>query len=239
MITLRSASAGVFVLAVSFFGVTEKALTAESEPPSAVIQDTGHSQPLMVKGELSRQMAIGAESTGWAIELDAEVTVGDKPIKSLAVDGPADELEKLNGKKVMATGELSFRHGVERGDWPVLKITDIHEASQALISGSVMYRERVALPPDAVIKVRLEDVSQQAKHDKMLAKVNVPADGNQVPIAFVLPYNSAEIVASHQYQVKAAIVAENKTLFRSKGYAVITNGAPSDVVIVVHQVRSK
>ena len=239
MITLRSASAGVLVLAVSFFGVTEKALAAENESPSAVIQDTGHSQPLTVKGELSRQMAIGAESTGWAIELDAEVTVGDKPIKSLAVDGPAAELEKLNGKKVMANGELSFRHGVERGDWPVLKVTDIHEASQAQISGSVMYRERIALPPDAVIKVRLEDVSQHAKHDKVLAKANVPADGKQVPIAFVLPYNSAEIVASHRYQVKAAIVAENKTLFRSKGYAVITNGAPSDVVILVHQVRNK
>ena len=238
MITLRNVLTRVLLLAsLSLaFGVVRPAAAQAS---GSVTENAGHPQTMTARGILSRQMAIGAESTGWAIEMDAEVTVGGTPIKSLAVDGPAEELEKLNNKKVMATGELSFRHGVERGDWPVLKITDIHEASQAQISGSVMYRERIALPPDAVVKVRLEDVSSKGKHDRMIAKVNVPVEGKQVPITFVLPYDSAEINASHRYEVKAAIVTEDKTIFRSKGYAVITNGAPTDVAIVVRQARGK
>ena len=36
-----------------------------------------------------------------------------------------------------------------------------NDAKQAAVTGSVAYRELIALPPDAVLEVRLSDVSRQ------------------------------------------------------------------------------
>ena len=83
---------------------------------------------ITVTGKLGRVMAIGGESTGWAIQLDSERTMGGKRVDSIEVDYPnAKRLEKLAEKRVNATGTLSHRHGVETGERLVLVVSSIRE----------------------------------------------------------------------------------------------------------------
>jgi putative lipoprotein len=109
-------------------------------------------------------------------------------------------------------------------------------AAPPKITGTVTYRERIALPPDASVQVRLDDASQPEMPPKLVAETTVPTAGKQVPIPFELPYRAADIVASRRYVVRAKIVAGGKTLFSSKTpYPVITRGAPTKLEILVQQ----
>src|SRR5580700_10778182 len=70
-----------------------------------------------VTGKLGRVMAIGGESTGWAIQLDSETTIEGKRVGSIEVDySNSERLEKLADKHVKANGTLSHRKGVETGE---------------------------------------------------------------------------------------------------------------------------
>jgi len=84
-------------------------------------------QKLTVAGKLVRVMAIGAESTGWAIEMGSAITVDDKQINSIQVRYRS-KLEKLANKQVRASGKLVRRQGAETGEQPVLDISSIKEA---------------------------------------------------------------------------------------------------------------
>jgi putative lipoprotein len=109
-------------------------------------------------------------------------------------------------------------------------------AAQPKITGQVTYRERVALPPDASVQVRLDDVSQPEGSPRRVAETTVATAGRQVPIAFELPYRAADIVASRRYVVRAKITAGDKTLFSTKTpYPVITRGAPTRLEILVQK----
>jgi len=85
-------------------------------------------QKVSFTGKLERVMAIGAETTGWVIQLEPEALIEDKPVKSLEIDyhGPK-KLDGLANKRVKATGKLAHRHGVETGDRIVLEVSLIRE----------------------------------------------------------------------------------------------------------------
>jgi heat shock protein HslJ len=90
-----------------------------------------------VTGKLGRVMAIGGESTGWAIQLDSETTIDGKRVGSIEVDDPnTGRLEKLADKHVKATGTLSHRHGVETGERLVLVVSSMKEVKAASQSES-------------------------------------------------------------------------------------------------------
>ncbi len=80
---------------------------------------TAQGQEMTVTGKLVHLMAVGGESTGWAIERESgriEVDFRDRV-----------QFEGLANKTVRATGTLSRRHGVETGDRSVLGISSIKE----------------------------------------------------------------------------------------------------------------
>lgn len=107
-------------------------------------------------------------------------------------------------------------------------------AARTMISGTVVCRERIALPPDASVHVRLDDASRPELPPRLIAQVTVPTAGRQVPIPFELVYKPADIVASRRYLVRATIVAGGRTLFASKTrYPVLTRGAPTKLEILV------
>jgi hypothetical protein len=62
-----------------------------------------------------------------------------------------------------------------------------------LLRGTVTYRERVALPPEAVVVVRLSDVSRQNVAAPVIAATRVPSEGRQVPLPFELRYDPKRI----------------------------------------------
>jgi hypothetical protein len=96
---------------------------------SLYLQAESKEQKLTVTGKLSRAMAIGAETTGWTIDLDSETTIAGKAVHSIEVAYPkADRLEKLANQHVRAKGKISHRQGVETGDRIVLEVSSIKAA---------------------------------------------------------------------------------------------------------------
>lgn len=77
-------------------------------------------------------------------------------------------------------------------------------ASVAL-TGTVAYRERIALPPDARVKVLLSDVGRMDAPAPVLAETEFGADGRQVPLPFTLNYDPARIAPNGSYAVSARI----------------------------------
>ncbi len=105
-----------------------------------------------------------------------------------------------------------------------------------MVTGSVTYRERIALPPGATVTVRLQDVSRADAPAEVLAEqVIVPT--TQVPIPFALTYDPARIDARHRYSVGVRIEVDGKLWFVSDTHnGVLTQGAPTEVEVVVRRV---
>jgi hypothetical protein len=73
-------------------------------------------------------MAIGAETTGWTIQLDSETTIDAKPVHAIEISYPKTEkLEQLANKRVKAKGKIGHLNGVETGNRTVLEVSSIKE----------------------------------------------------------------------------------------------------------------
>ena len=111
-----------------------------------------------------------------------------------------------------------------------------NRGEQGVLRGSVTYRERVALPPDAVVEVWLIDVSPLILPLALIAETTVPSQGRQVPIPFELRYDQKKIQPDHIYGVKAAIRSAGEILFETTtAHHVITQGNPSQVELWLHR----
>lgn len=107
----------------------------------------------------------------------------------------------------------------------------------ARVTGTVTYRERIALPPTAVIRVRLVDVSRADAPAIVLGEQIVEVRGKQIPFAFEIPYDPSRIESRHTYAVQARIEVDGRLWFVSDiHYAVITRGAPTHVDLVLKSV---
>src|SRR6266498_4184990 len=86
-------------------------------------------------------------------------------------------------------------------------------AEGGVVSGTVSYRERMALPPDAVIQVQLSDVSLQDAPAPVIAETTVEPEGRQVPLLFELRYDPKKIDPKRSYAVRAGIRSGGQLLF--------------------------
>ena len=111
----------------------------------------------------------------------------------------------------------------------------------AAVTGTVAYRERMALPPTAEVEVQLLNVSFADVAATVLDSVTLrPTAGQQVPYAFLLRYDPVQIDARNTYAVRASILVDGKLLFTStEAYPVITRGNPLDVNIMLQRVTGK
>jgi putative lipoprotein len=108
----------------------------------------------------------------------------------------------------------------------------------ASVTGTVIYRERIVLEPDAVVKVQIQDVSRQDVAATVMGEQVIRNPG-QVPIPYQVAYDPKAIQDNHTYSVRARIEdGSGKLLFTStQNYPVITRGAPTkDVQILLERV---
>ena len=112
------------------------------------------------------------------------------------------------------------------------------QSDNARITGTLAYRERIALPSDAVIDIQLQDISLADTSAQVISEAMFSTEGKQVPFPFVLTYDPAKIVASHRYSVRATIRSSDGMLMfaTTQAYPVITNGAPTKVTLLLHTV---
>src|SRR3546814_18207480 len=75
------------------------------------------------------------------------------------------------------------------------------------VSGSVTYRERIALPPTARIEVKLDDVSLADAPSRTLASQRFAAEGQQAPFSFALTIDRADLDPRPSHAVSQRITA--------------------------------
>jgi uncharacterized lipoprotein YbaY len=105
------------------------------------------------------------------------------------------------------------------------------------VTGTITYPQRIALPEDAVVEVKLSDVSLEDAPATTIGEQTITNPG-QVPIPFEVTYDPAEIDPRFTYAIQVRIndSAGNLLWINTSAYNVIANGNPSTIEVVVDQV---
>ena len=107
------------------------------------------------------------------------------------------------------------------------------------VTGTVTYRQRMALPSAAFVKIVLEDVSRQDAPGREISQTTFGAAGKQVPLPFRILFDRSDIDEKHTYVVRASILLNDKVIFSStQRHNVITHGASTNVDIVLEPVQA-
>lgn len=77
----------------------------------------------------------------------------------------------------------------------------------AVIRGNVSYRQRVAMPSDAVVEIRLVDVTSEGNEPPVIASCTVERPG-AVPVAYELAYRPSSLKPGHRHAVQARILSK-------------------------------
>jgi putative lipoprotein len=103
------------------------------------------------------------------------------------------------------------------------------------VSGTVTYRERMALPPGTLVNVQLQDVSLADAPATVIGEQDIVIEDEQVPIPFEIAYDPDDIEDNHTYVVRAEIRdADGSLLFTTDtSYPVITRDNPTEGVEIV------
>lgn len=115
-----------------------------------------------------------------------------------------------------------------------LALTGTSLADGALITGDIIYRERIALPPNAIAEISLVDVSRADAEAVVLANQTIDPAG-QVPIGFSLAFDPSAINGGNTYALQARITAGDELWFINDtriDIAPLTHTGPVEVMVV-------
>ncbi len=99
------------------------------------------------------------------------------------------------------------------------------------LSGTLTYRQRIAIPPQTEAIVRLLDVSRADAPAIVIAEQRFRTDGRQMPLPFALTYDPARIDSRMSYAVSGELRVGERVLFlNTTRHSVLTRGAPADNV---------
>ena len=136
----------------------------------------------------------------------------------------------------MMLGSVSCQGGVDSVGTPYETVSG--RGATSSVSGTVSYRERLALTPDSGVVVELRDVSYADAPSQLIASQTISNPG-QVPINFRIEYNRGDIDPRNTYSVGARITWPDGRLafINDTAYEVITRGNPSRVDMLLVMVQ--
>ena len=95
----------------------------------------------------------------------------------------------------------------------------------ARVTGTVTTRDAGAVPPDATVTVRLQDVSRADAPAVVMSEQRFATDGRAPPYPFELALDAARIDPNLRYTVSARIEQKGQLLFiNDTAYPVLTQG---------------
>ena len=94
------------------------------------------------------------------------------------------------------------------------------------LSGTAAYRERIALPPDAVFEAVLIDTAIADAPARELGRVRLQPAG-QPPFRFTIPYRDGDVIPAGRYAVRATVRQGERLLFTTDTFTPVLNGGPS------------
>lgn len=104
-------------------------------------------------------------------------------------------------------------------------------AAPRTLRGSVFYRERIALPPGAVLEVRLLDVSLADAPARTLAQTRITNPRN--PARFALRFDRALLRPRRSYALQARILSGDRLLFINTTRHAVSRTGPEAIEIRV------
>ena len=106
------------------------------------------------------------------------------------------------------------------------------------VKGTATYRERIAMPPNAVFEATLEDVSKADAPGEVIGQARIEQPGNP-PIRFEITYEPARIISSHHYAVRGRILVGGKPFFiTDRSYPVLSAGQGNEVTLLLRRAGS-
>lgn len=133
-----------------------------------------------------------------------------------------DQTEKETVKQDVAVQVV--QEETAQSDVSNTEVIDVAETQ--VVTGSVGYRERIALPANAVITVTLSDISLADALSKTITEETFEAGDKSSPFDYSLEFNTADIQPNHRYSVRATITIDGKLRFTTDtNYDVITDEA--------------
>ncbi len=110
-------------------------------------------------------------------------------------------------------------------------------AEEITISGEVTYRERIALPPNAVLTVTLSDVSLADAPSAVVAE-QVFDPAGQVPVRFALKVDPAALQPKMSYAIQAKITVDDGLWFINDERHAVDPLKPVPVELVLKRVTN-
>ena len=80
---------------------------------------------ITVTGKLIRVMAIGSETTGWAVDLDEPRQIGGRNITRIEIDPAGTKVGDFENRRIEVAGILEKRSGIERREYWVMVVKKI------------------------------------------------------------------------------------------------------------------
>jgi copper homeostasis protein (lipoprotein) len=109
---------------------------------------------------------------------------------------------------------------------------------QATLPSPATYRERSALPPEAVFEASPEGLSRADAAAEILGPTQNQSPGNP-PIRLTIAHDPARINAAHRYALRARIFRDNQSLFTTDTpYPVLGSNPPSQIETLLRRVAS-
>jgi putative lipoprotein len=137
-----------------------------------------------------------------------------------------------------SVAHASLREGllVLRFGGPGQELVLVKTQSSPVVTGVVVYRERIALPPDAALTVRMLGVSGPDAPAVVLGEQRIHPTG-QVPIPFEIAYDPTRVDDRMSCTLEARIEAGGALIFVSnRAFPVITGGSPAkDLEVLVER----
>lgn len=110
-------------------------------------------------------------------------------------------------------------------------------AAPRRLSGTVSFRERMALPPGAIVEVKLLDVSLADAPARTIAETRV--SGRRIPAPWTLSFDSRQIEPRRSYALQARILDRGRLLFITTERHSIFAGGPDNTDIWVQRVAGQ
>jgi putative lipoprotein len=111
-------------------------------------------------------------------------------------------------------------------------------SKQSEVTGYIYYRERIALPANAIVHVQLLDITRTNAPALLIAEQKI-STGQQIPFNFELRYDPKKIDPKRIYAVHATISVEEQMWFANGiEHRVLTQGKPNSLDIRVERIMS-
>lgn len=132
-------------------------------------------------------------------------------------------IKKVTEAELILSGDSFFASTYQRDDH-----------AGGVITGNLSLPTNTTLPDDAILTVRLEDVSLADAPSKLVGNRIIPVGGQTTPISWRVYYPGAIIDTRNRYNISAVISFANQLQYRTTNYyGVISGGMPSTINIEV------